>query len=117
MKNPMISFLSVLFKAWSIESSSQWTIKNPTKGQCGVTELIVNDYFGGEILKTKVSDRSHYYNLINGITYDYTASQFTNSLEYQDFPSSRLETFTDTNNRQYDYLRNRVHIYINGENQ
>ncbi len=50
MKNPMISFLSVLFKAWSIESSSQWTIKNPTKGQCGVTALIVNDYFGGEIL-------------------------------------------------------------------
>ena len=114
MENSMLSFLSVLFKAWSIESSSQWTIKNPAKGQCGVTALIVNDYFGGEILKTLVSNRWHFYNQIDGITYDFTASQFTNLLEYQDFPSSRLEAFTDTNNSQYNFLRDRVRFYMNG---
>jgi hypothetical protein len=43
---------NVLFKVWSIESSSKWTPQNPAKEQCGVTALVVNDIFGGEILKT-----------------------------------------------------------------
>lgn len=31
----------VLIRAWSIETSSKWTIENPAKGQCGVTAIVV----------------------------------------------------------------------------
>lgn len=37
--------LNILFKCWSINSSSKWTQDNPANGQCGVTALVVNDLF------------------------------------------------------------------------
>ena len=39
------SVRNVLYKSWSLESSSKWTRENPAKGQCGVTALVVNDLF------------------------------------------------------------------------
>ncbi len=99
---------NILFQSWSIESSSKWTIKNPAKGQCGVTALVINDLYGGEILKTDLEDGWHFYNEINGKRYDFTESQFLNSFEYMDVPSNREEAFADTNEKQYNYLKKRV---------
>ena len=42
-----------LIRSWSIETSSKWTIENPAKGQCGVTALVVQDIYGGEIKRQK----------------------------------------------------------------
>jgi hypothetical protein len=67
-KNQAEKLLNV-FKSWSLESSSKWSENTPAKGQCGVTALVVNDIFGGEILKTKLSDGWHFYNRINGERY------------------------------------------------
>jgi hypothetical protein len=100
--------LNVLFKVWSIESSSKWTPQNPARGQCGVTALVVNDLFGGEILKTRVSEGWHFYNRINGERYDLTESQFSEPIQYWDIPSSREEAFNDTNEAQYMYLKQSV---------
>lgn len=66
----------ILLTVWSIESSSKWSPQNPANGQCGVTALVVNDFLGGEILKTKTPDGWHYYNKIDGIRCDFTESQF-----------------------------------------
>ena len=55
-----------LIKSWSIETSSKWTIENPAKGQCGVTALVVQDIYGGEIKKTKAREAWHFYNFIDG---------------------------------------------------
>ncbi|QRG70160.1 YunG family protein [Brevibacillus choshinensis] len=98
----------ILQRVWSIESSSKWTPDNPAKGQCGVTALVVHDLFSGDILKTQTPDGWHYYNLINGVRRDFTESQFTEKVDYQDVPSNRDEAFSDTNEKQYGYLKSNV---------
>lgn len=97
-----------LLRSWSFESSSKWSYDNPAKGQCGVTALVVNDILGGEILKTKLPEGWHYYNIIGGKRYDFTASQFSEQIEYMDIPSDREEAYSDSNDRQYNYLKQRV---------
>lgn len=95
---------SLLKKCWSRESSSLWTVENPARGQCGVTALVIQDCFGGEILKTLVDGKNHFYNKIDGLKYDFTADQFQLPPNYSDFPSSGEEAFSDTNQNQYSYL-------------
>ena len=102
------SIAKALNKSWSIESSSKWTIENPAKGHCGVTSLVVNDLLGGKIVKTKLPDGWHFYNLIDGNRYDFTSSQFKKPILYMDIPSDRKEAYLDTNEKQYASLRQRV---------
>lgn len=97
-----------LLKSWSLESSSKWCEDNPAKGQCGVTALVINDLLGGEIRKTKLHDGWHYYNIINGVRYDFTALQFKEKIEYMDVSSTREDAFSDTNEKQYHYLKQTV---------
>lgn len=97
-----------LLKSWSLESSSKWSKNNPAKGQCGVTALVVNDLLDGEIMKTKLPDGWHFYNFINKKRYDLTASQFKENITYEDFLSNREEAFADTNEEQYNYLKQKL---------
>jgi hypothetical protein len=97
-----------LVKSWSLESSSKWSEDNPAKGQCGVTSLVINDLFGGEIKKTKLPDGWHYYNIIENSRFDFTASQFEEEIYYADVPSNRDEAFSDTNEKQYIYLKQNI---------
>ncbi|RTR35401.1 hypothetical protein EKG37_05845 [Robertmurraya yapensis] len=94
-----------LFESWSLESSSKWSKDNLAKGQCGVTALVVNDLLGGEIRKTELTDGWHFYNIIDNKRYDFTASQFKVGIKYKDFPSDRVEALADTNEKQYNYLK------------
>lgn len=98
----------ILFQVWSIQSSSKWTTEVPARGQCGVTALVVHDLLGGEIVKTCLAEGWHFYNLLNGKRYDFTESQFESEIHYVDQLSTREEAFSDTNEDQYHYLRNRV---------
>lgn len=118
----------VLRKAWSKETSasSKWDETNPALGQCAVTACVVQDYLGGDILNSVVtlSDEttvSHYFNIIDGVTEDFTKEQFPDgSVFTQGRPktkglSSTREyclTFEDTKNR-YDLLRSRVEELLN----
>lgn len=101
-----------LLQSWSLRSSSKWTKDNPAKGQCGVTALVVNDLFGGEIMKTKLPGGWHFYNVSGGKRYDFTASQFNEGIIYTDTPSNREEAYADTNEGQYRYLKQEVLLYI-----
>lgn len=101
--------IEVLYESWSIESSSKWTKENPAAGQCGVTALVMNDFLGGEILKTKLEEGWHYYNRIQGRNIDFTQSQFEELPKYEHRISNRQEAFSDTNNVQYGALKNRVY--------
>ncbi|MBM7705051.1 YunG family protein [Metabacillus iocasae] len=94
----------LLLKGWSLQSSSKWTADNPACGQCSVTSLVMQDVFGGIILKTRCEDGWHFYNQIDGMRYDFTASQFSSTINYDDIVSSREEAFQDTNHQQYEYL-------------
>ena len=58
----------ILRKCYSKESTyyknrEEWSRKNPTSGQCAITALIVQDYFGGTIHRVKVKNETHYFNV------------------------------------------------------
>ncbi len=78
-------------KAWSAESSAdaaRWSAENPAWGQCAITALIVNDHFGGKILRVEVKNvenvRSHYYNQLPdyGVV-DFTKQQFDSTAKFE----------------------------------
>lgn len=97
-----------LKKSWSLKTSSKWTSDNPAEGQCGVTSLVVNDLLGGEIYKTRLPAGWHFYNMIDHARYDFTASQFKESILYEDVASNRSEAVQDTDYNQYEELKRRV---------
>lgn len=113
MKNNQIkNLVEIMFNSWSIQTSSKWSYDNPAKGQCGVTTLVVNDLFGGDILKTQTPEGWHFYNRIDGQRYDLTETQFINTPQYQDIESSREEALGDTNEEQYRNLRTKIYSIL-----
>lgn len=107
------AFAERLTNAWSYETSSLWSPDNPALGQCGVTSLVVQDVFGGQILKTLLQQGQHFYNFIDGRRFDFTASQFHEPINYHDLPSGREEAMSDTNPVQYRALRERLGLHVN----
>ncbi len=83
----------LLKKSWSSESSTKWSQDNPARGQCGVTALVVQDLLGGEIKKTLLLDGWHFYNIIDGKRYDFTASQFNNEMSIQIYIPTEMRLF------------------------
>jgi acyl dehydratase len=94
----------LLRACWSARTSSLWSESNPSRGQCAVTSLVINDHFAGEILKTRVGESWHFYSRIGGRVFDFTSEQFPSPIDYLDVVSSRDEAFADTNEEQYREL-------------
>ena len=84
-------FLAALRRAWSIETSPQWSPHDPARGQGPVTALVFHDRFGGEILKTPIGDDWHFYNRVAERVCDFAAEQFSELPDYLNIPSSRDE--------------------------
>jgi hypothetical protein len=68
---------------------------------------------GGGILKTDVDGYWHFYNQIDGRRWDFTMSQFETPIGYDDLPSTREETMSDTSPEHYRLLRQRVLGWMN----
>lgn len=113
---------SALVKAWNEETSydpKNWAPENPAWGQCAVTALVVQDYFGGKLLQVEVLNSrevsSHYYNeLQDGREVDLTKRQFSSRTifrkpEYCDRRS--IFSFTETV-RRYEILRSRIKLAL-----
>lgn len=73
-------------RAWGGDTSADenWTPEKPELGQCAVTALIIQDLFGGELLRTVANGESHYYNSIDGQIVDPTRAQFDEPLELEE---------------------------------
>lgn len=84
----LIGLFERLRATWSVETGRHWLPDNPAAGQRGVTALVIHDLLGGEILKTAVNGAWHFYNRIDGVRVDFTMSQFTSPIGYEDQPSS-----------------------------
>lgn len=104
---------SLLRSAWCRETSADpdgWTPENPAWGQCAVTALVVQDLFGGVLLRSRVSGVSHYWNRIDGFELDLTLRQFGGAI-YDAAPSIRdreyVLSFPETAAR-YELLRGRM---------
>lgn len=105
-----------------------WTKANPLWGHCAVVALLVQEMFGGEILRASLLEipefaqmRSHYWNrLPNGTEIDVSRSQF--GQQYPTLvgePKDRHEILNLTKNpdtvRRYDRLRLRMVAELSGQ--
>ncbi len=113
----------ILFKTWGKDTcyppqEDEWSPNNPAFGQCYTTAMIVNDYFGGKILKVRYEDgMGHFWNLIDGEEVDLTKSQFK---EGEVIPTPRAyprneigqKPGYDEINRRYKILKKRVDAFL-----
>lgn len=105
----------LLERAWSKETSvdpAGWSVANPAWGQCAVTALVVQDLYGGDLLRCKVRGISHYLNrLVSGDEVDLTRDQFGTEQSPATLPELRTRefvlSFPDTAQR-YSLLKARV---------
>ncbi len=95
----------ILKRCWSIKTSSKWERRNPSKGQCSATALLIQDVFGGKILKTRVNNQWHFYNRIEDQTVDLTSQQFSEPIHYENIESSAKEAKKYTSAKQYEHLK------------
>lgn len=109
------SFVDRVRDCWSAETSvcpDKWNPANPALGQCAVTALVIQDRFGGEIMKTTVNGESHYLNKFHDGTWaDATLSQFPYGSTYDYTPEladrKYIASYPNTLGR-YLELRRRV---------
>jgi len=74
---PLRAALEAAWRADTGADPSNWHAGNRAYGQCVPTALIVQDRYGGDLLRTVVDGDSHYYNsLADGRVVDLTADQF-----------------------------------------
>lgn len=108
--NP-IELFRVLKAVWAGDTAggtTSWSQDNPAKNHCSVTALIVQDYFGGELLNTKTAGGTHFYNSIDGKRWDLTVSQFAEPICFEDNPATREEAMADASEAKYRILAERV---------
>lgn len=117
-----------LHKSWSKETSycpAEWNELNPSFGQCAITALIVNDYFGGDIVWSEAllpngQKIYHFSNMVKGKEVDLTCSQFPEGTiiskgveKKKDFASTReyLLSYEDKKLR-YAVLKEKVKKFL-----
>ena len=81
------------------------TAANPATGQCNVTALLVQEFFGCDQLKTPLAAGDHFYNRIEGRRYDFTVSQFEQPIAYMDVPTDRADAEQGATREQQAALR------------
>lgn len=115
---------TVLRTMWSLETcdpmdAAAWTPANPSLGQCAATALVVNDFFGGQLLEAEVlfADGSrqgfHYWNRLPGGDVDFTREQFSSGeLVQEPHVIDRLPEFPWLAEDKYLILRERVYAAL-----
>jgi hypothetical protein len=125
---PIQLFVAALKKAWAAETSfvpEEWTSDNPARGQCLVSALVTQDYYGGDLRRYRVTgedlSETHYCNVLdNGTILDTTGSQYTSPvtlrvdpIELDGYASSRDKRLSNDKIRgQYEILKSRVEALL-----
>lgn len=109
-----------LLLTWDAKTAKgDWTPDCPSLNQCAITSLVVQDFFGGDLLRCLMTNGdSHYWNrLPNGSEVDFTEDQFdyiTDQPIKRDFVIRAREyvlSFPETVVR-YNLLKNRIEQLI-----
>jgi hypothetical protein len=116
--------ITVLRSCWDAETSftpEEWTVANPARGQCLVSSLVVQDYFGGDLKRYRVKaehfEETHYCNILDdGTILDTTGSQYTvavtlltTPIELIGYSTARDKMLANDQTRErYELLKNRV---------
>jgi hypothetical protein len=110
--------------SWGLDTcdptdAGEWSSKNPARGQCAVTSLVVHDLIGGTLLEAKVQladgtpQGYHYWNRFAGVDVDLTKEQFAPE-EVVGEPQliDRLPEFPWLAHDQYVVFRRRVYAAL-----
>ncbi|OIO25605.1 hypothetical protein COX85_03240 [Candidatus Micrarchaeota archaeon CG_4_10_14_0_2_um_filter_55_9] len=115
----LVKLRKALEESWSCETAfkpKKWDSKRPSSGQCGVTALLVNDFFGGSILKAEAEvggeKISHFYNELDGLSVDLTADQFPFGTRLTLLGYRSREELLECNAERYSLLKSRVESRI-----
>ena len=103
-------FEEILKASWTKDTSidKNWSEDNVSLGQCAVTALVVNDYFGGKIMRCMTSTGSHYYNILNDgcLLVDFTKGQFGDEIPHYETGEERTREYLLSNeNTKSRYLK------------
>jgi hypothetical protein len=108
--------VEALQQSWSADTSAydDWTDDAPTRGQCAVTTLVVQDHVGGEVVRAIVAGGSHYWNRLPDDTdFDLTRGQFSVFEPQQQAVSSRQYILSSpSTRRRYELLRRAVEKHL-----
>src|SRR5689334_146791 len=124
LKPTLQQLTAALHASWGDDthfSEVAWTPDNPARSQCVVSSLVVQDYFGGDLIRYKVRgegiDETHYCNrLADGTVLDTTAQQYHQSViltatpvNLKGYSSIREKRLAEPETRErYLILRDRV---------
>jgi len=109
-----------LRQSWCAETANgDWSLNNPSQNQCAITALVVQDYFGGDLLRCLMTDGdSHYWNrLPDGTELDLTEDQFVHTQSkplkenYVIRNREYVLSFPDTATR-YNLLKSKIEAFI-----
>jgi len=125
MAKPTLEQLThALHASWGADTSfdaSEWSEDNPARGQCVASSLIVQDYYGGDLLRYEVRGEGlqelHYCNLLDdGTILDTTGQQYHQIVSMQISPvhlagyaTVREKRLADNGTRKrYELLKSRI---------
>ena len=116
-KDAKLQLINALRKCWAKSTSfnpKKWTKNNPAYGQCAVTAVVVQDFFGGKLIRCSVYGEervSHYYNgLPDDKRIDLTRGQFKEGTRFskpQYRERSQVLSYATTA-KKYALLKKRV---------
>jgi hypothetical protein len=131
MTKPTLDQLtSALHLSWDGDTCSdatEWSSGNPARGQCVATSLVVQDYYGGGLLRYEVQGQgireTHYCNILDdGTILDTTGQQYRQPVTLHPLPVS-LTGFTSVREKRladavtrerYELLKGRVALKLEG---
>ncbi len=118
IKNPR-DLYDTLKGVWSIDTCTErlrgdWSVENPTLGQCTITAFLAQDLFGGEVYGIPNSNGTfHCYNVVGDCCFDLTSEQFgegAKDLIYENNPRQDREVqfAMDDKRKRYEILKKGV---------
>ncbi len=82
--NTPLDLYYALLSVWCADTCAprlrqEWSVQNPTLGQCSITAFLAQDIFGGKVFGILLDDGNyHCYNNVDGHIFDLTSGQFAN---------------------------------------
>ena len=107
-------YYDILSNIWCADTCAprmrdEWSVHNPTLGQCSITAFLMQDIFGGKVYGLeRPGGNYHCFNVVDGCVFDLTSEQFGDEvLDYSNCPEQfRATHFAKEEKRIRDeYLR------------
>jgi hypothetical protein len=81
--------MQAIKRSWAQETSytpDQWSVDNPARGQCVISALVINDYFGGTYQRFEIlledGREKHYVNVLpDGVVIDVAGMQYSSEVK------------------------------------